>query len=256
MGFLGDHEVAEFGSMADFESGHPTLLASDVASWFTSDQAWLFQAFASQPGSSAFEFDGMATDATATVVSSFTITPDVSEMRTVFEKFDENHDGLICSEDLRSFMSRLGFQMSEDEARLMLDSVDHNRDGRVDFEQFLSLYRALCDGESMASTSASASTSTSSYASAYSPTSDMEVEKHCVYEEDSTLLEAFRVFDKNQDGVITAQELQSVLLDLGMPEGRSLRNCEKMIETVDADGNGVIDISEFKQMMNSSYAFC
>ncbi|PTQ39343.1 hypothetical protein MARPO_0045s0020 [Marchantia polymorpha] len=198
----------------------------------------------------------MATDATATVVSSFTITPDVSEMRTVFEKFDENHDGLICSEDLRSFMSRLGFQMSEDEARLMLDSVDHNRDGRVDFEQFLSLYRALCDGESMASTSASASTSTSSYASAYSPTSDMEVEKHCVYEEDSTLLEAFRVFDKNQDGVITAQELQSVLLDLGMPEGRSLRNCEKMIETVDADGNGVIDISEFKQMMNSSYAFC
>ncbi|KAG6546521.1 hypothetical protein Mapa_012070 [Marchantia paleacea] len=246
--------------MADFESSHPTLLASDVASWFTSDQTWLFQAFASQPSSSPFEFEGMASDTTATVVSSFTITPDVSEMRTVFEKFDENNDGLICSEDLRSFMSRLGFQMSEEEARLMLESVDHNQDGRVDFEEFLSLYKALCDGESMACASASASTSTSSstsaYASASSPNSDMEVEKHCIYEEDSTLLEAFRVFDKNQDGVITAEELQSVLLDLGMPEGRSLRNCEKMIETVDADGNGVIDISEFKQMMNSSYAFC
>ncbi|OAE26761.1 hypothetical protein AXG93_1129s1100 [Marchantia polymorpha subsp. ruderalis] len=120
----------------------------------------------------------------------------------------------------------------KDEAVSMLESVDSNGDGRVDFQEFLSLYRSLCDGD----------------AATPSPSLDDE--------EDETLLEAFRVFDKNMDGFITAEELQTVLLDLGLPEGKSLKNCERMIQSVDVDGNGEIDLREFKEMMSSNYIYC
>lgn len=160
------------------------------------------------------------------------MTWNAAEMKRVFEKVDENNDGLICAQDLLRFMTRLGFQLSQDEAVSMLESVDSNGDGRVDFQEFLSLYRSLCDGD----------------AATPSPSLDDE--------EDETLLEAFRVFDKNMDGFITAEELQTVLLDLGLPEGKSLKNCERMIQSVDVDGNGEIDLREFKEMMSSNYIYC
>ncbi|KAG6546512.1 hypothetical protein Mapa_012061 [Marchantia paleacea] len=168
-----------------------------------------------------------------TRASCSSLTLNAAEMRRVFQKFDENNDGLICAQDLHRFMSRLGFQMSQDEAVSMLESVDSNGDGRVDFQEFLSLYRSLCDEDAATS----------------------DAEKH-TEDEDETLLEAFRVFDKNADGYITAEELQTVLLDLGLPEGRSLKNCERMIQSVDVDGNGEIDIREFKEMMSSKYIYC
>ncbi|OAE23888.1 hypothetical protein AXG93_1948s1020 [Marchantia polymorpha subsp. ruderalis] len=137
-------------------------------------------------------------------VSLESVKSDPEEMRRVFQRFDENTDDRICAKDLRQFMGRLGFHMSEEEAASMLASVDHNGDGSVDFDEFFSLYMSLVEQQTE--------------------------------DEEETLLEAFQVFDKNADGFITAQELQTVLLDLGMPEGKSLKNCEKMIRSVDADG--------------------
>ncbi|KAL3681830.1 hypothetical protein R1sor_024786 [Riccia sorocarpa] len=165
---------------------------------------------------------------------STTLTLDAVEMRRVFHRFDENNDGLICSQDLFRFMTRLGFEMSEEEAVSMLATVDSNRDGCVDFEEFFSLYRSLCDEERK--------------------NSDVET---LTEDDDETLLEAFRIFDKNADGFITAEELQIVLLDLGLPEGKSLKNCKRMIQSVDVDGNGEIDIKEFKEMMmNTKFIRC
>ncbi|KAG6555457.1 hypothetical protein Mapa_002688 [Marchantia paleacea] len=172
---------------------------------------------ASKDYSAAYEFCDKA------AVSLESAKSDPEEMRRVFQRFDENTDDRICAKDLRQFMGRLGFHMSEEEAASMLASVDHNGDGSVDFDEFFSLYMSLVEQQTE--------------------------------DEDKTLLEAFQVFDKNADGFITAQELQTVLLDLGMPEGKSLKNCEKMIRSVDADGNGEIDITEFKQMMRSTMCF-
>ncbi|KAL2620001.1 hypothetical protein R1flu_000206 [Riccia fluitans] len=155
-------------------------------------------------------------------------TVDMEEMRRVFQKFDENNDGLICCKDLFQFMKRLGYDLSEGEAVSMLATVDSNGDGCVDFEEFFALYRSLCDEEANSS--------------------GVETRPE---DDDEALLEAFRIFDKDANGFITAEELQIVLLDLGLPEGKSLKNCQRMIESVDVDGNGEIDIKEFKEMMMS-----
>ncbi|KAG6543061.1 hypothetical protein Mapa_015557 [Marchantia paleacea] len=152
--------------------------------------------------------------------------PDEGEMRRVFEKLDENNDGVICSDELKRFMEKLGFEMSEEDLLTMVKTVDDNGDGTVDFDEFYSLYKQI---------------------------TGVATEKDQAPEdEDDSLLDAFQIFDKDQDGYITAQELQKVLVNLGMPEGNSLKKCQKMIESVDADGNGQVDFKEFKKMMNSN----
>jgi len=60
-------------------------------------------------------------------------------------------------------------------------------------------------------------------------------------------LDAFRVFDLNGDGRITAKELNYVLKELGIKMKK--KDIEKMINELDKDKNGTIEYSEFVQMM-------
>lgn len=69
---------------------------------------------------------------------------------------------------------------------------------------------------------------------------------------EEALLRAFFVFDENKDGLISGLELQQVLLKLGLPEGKSLMGCQKMIERVDSDGNAKVDYIEFNSDAFSS----
>uniref|UniRef100_A0A8I6Y668 EF-hand domain-containing protein n=1 Tax=Hordeum vulgare subsp. vulgare TaxID=112509 RepID=A0A8I6Y668_HORVV len=59
---------------------------------------------------------------------------------------------------------------------------------------------------------------------------------------------AFSLFDKDGDGTITAKELGTVMRSLGQrPSEEELR---EMIAEVDADGNGVVDFSEFLVLLD------
>ncbi|CAA6664898.1 unnamed protein product [Spirodela intermedia] len=62
------------------------------------------------------------------------------------------------------------------------------------------------------------------------------------------LEEAFQIYDLNGDGLISPKELHQVLKKLG--ETCSLRDCSRMISSVDADGDGKVNFQEFKKMMN------
>ncbi|KAH0712551.1 hypothetical protein KY289_008510 [Solanum tuberosum] len=98
----------------------------------------------------------------------------------------------------------------------------------------------------------------------------------------------FQIFDKNDDGHITmnelndslenmgifipdcektckrhsmclikmeTDELKSVLGSLGLKQGGNVEDCRKMINNVDVDGDGRIDFMEFKKMMMRGVGF-
>ncbi|EEC82695.1 hypothetical protein OsI_27359 [Oryza sativa Indica Group] len=72
---------------------------------------------------------------------------------------------------------------------------------------------------------------------------------------DEEMKEAFKVFDVDGDGFISASELQEVLKKLGMPEAGSLANVREMICNVDRDSDGRVDFGEFKCMMQGITVF-
>lgn len=79
--------------------------------------------------------------------------------------------------------------------------------------------------------------------SAGSPTKEC----HLSEEQISELKEAFSLFDQDGDGNITAKELGVVMRSLGQDPTEA--ELQDMINDVDTDGNGTIDLAEFISMM-------
>jgi calmodulin len=64
---------------------------------------------------------------------------------------------------------------------------------------------------------------------------------------DKALMDAFRAFDKNGDGMLSAVELKAAMAGLGNP--LSDPEIEAMIRLADSDGNGKVDYEEFAKML-------
>ncbi|KAF2287792.1 hypothetical protein GH714_002992 [Hevea brasiliensis] len=64
---------------------------------------------------------------------------------------------------------------------------------------------------------------------------------------DEELKEAFKVFDKDQDGYISPDELRHVMINLG--EKLTDEELEQMIKEADLDGDGQVNYEEFVRMM-------
>ncbi|KAK3414862.1 hypothetical protein EUGRSUZ_H00167, partial [Eucalyptus grandis] len=154
------------------------------------------------------------------------------ELKSVFAMFDRNHDGLIAREELGESLRGLGISVSDADLEEAVIGSDTDGDGRLDLDEFCSLLESL-------------STANANEREARRVDGDFcegdgwEVE----------LKEAFDVFDRDRDGVITVEELGLVLSSLGMSQGKRREECQEMIRKVDADGDGMVNFDEFKRMM-------
>ncbi|XP_012570335.1 calmodulin-like protein 3 [Cicer arietinum] len=151
------------------------------------------------------------------VVITKSITMDPNELKRVFQMFDRNDDGRITKKELNDSLENLGIFIPDKELSQMIEKIDVNRDGCVDIEEFRELYESIMNGREE--------------------------------EEEEDMREAFNVFDQNGDGFISVEELRSVLVTLGLKQGRTVEDCKKMIGKVDVDGDGLVDYKEFVQMM-------
>ncbi|XP_011629231.1 probable calcium-binding protein CML23 [Amborella trichopoda] len=142
--------------------------------------------------------------------------PNREEMKKVFEKFDTDSDGKISVEELVRVLKALDkddsapkAEVHKREAEKMMDVVDKNHDGFIDFDGFMDVHRKGV----------------------------MSCE----------ILGAFRMFDIDGNGRIGANELFKALGRLG--ENCTLEECQRMVRALDSDGDGYVDIDEFMAMM-------
>ncbi|KAJ3997617.1 calmodulin [Lentinula boryana] len=112
---------------------------------------------------------------------------------------------MITTKELGTVMRSLGQNPTEAELQEMINEVDTDGNGFVDFPEFLSMMaRKMKDIDS-----------------------------------EEEIKEAFRVFDKDGNGFISAAELRHVMTNLG--EKLTEDEVDEMMREADQDGNGTID---------------
>ncbi|XP_019493370.1 PREDICTED: calmodulin-like [Hipposideros armiger] len=139
----------------------------------------------------------------------------VAEFKEVFSMFDKDGDGTITTKEFGTVMRSLGKNPTEAELQAMINEVDADGNGTIDFPEFLTMMaRKMKD------------------------TSNIE-----------EIRAAFRVFDKDGNGLISAAELRYVMMNFG--EKLTEEEVDEMIREVDIDGDGQIKYEEFVQMMTA-----
>ncbi|KAG0576460.1 hypothetical protein KC19_5G081900 [Ceratodon purpureus] len=143
------------------------------------------------------------------------------ELSETFRYFDKNGDGKISAAELGEVLRALGIKSTDEELDAMVREVDCDKDGFIDVQEFVQLNKLVSEATEG--------------------------------EDDETkfMQEAFHVFDIDGDGYICAGELYRVLSGLG-EAGLTVEQCGTMIQNVDKDGNGLVDFSEFKCLMQDT----
>ncbi len=66
---------------------------------------------------------------------------DVDELKQAFEVFDKDGDGNITAKELEIVMKALGENIDRETIDLMMESVDTDKNGFIDFEEFKKMMR-------------------------------------------------------------------------------------------------------------------
>ncbi|XP_052767660.1 calmodulin-like [Mya arenaria] len=139
----------------------------------------------------------------------------IAEFKEAFSLFDKNGDGTISSKELGIVMRSLGQNPTEAELQDMINEVDADGNGTIDFPEFLTMMSRKLN--------------------------DMDGEEE--------LREAFKTFDRDGNGYISAAELRHVMTNLG--EKLTDEEVDEMIREADIDGDGQVNYDEFVTMMTS-----
>jgi len=139
---------------------------------------------------------------------------EIKAYKDVFALFDKDSSGTITAQELGEIMKSLGQNPSDSELQDMINEVDVDHSGSIDFDEFLKMMSTTVKAQDFAHETRA----------------------------------AFNVFDKDGSGTISADELRQVMKSLG--ENLTDEEIDEMIREADKDRNGTIDYEEFVQLLS------
>lgn len=142
------------------------------------------------------------------------------DLKAAFTMFDKNGDQKISESELLQVMEYLGLKTTEKEVKAMIQVVDKNRNGYVDYDEFIQM---------MTQTNI----------------------KPLTAEEE--LKKTFDIFDIDRNGFICADEIKTTMLNLG--ENLTDDEVRDMIKAADKNGDGKIDLNEFSGLLSGASIF-
>uniref|UniRef100_A0A1A9UW97 EF-hand domain-containing protein n=1 Tax=Glossina austeni TaxID=7395 RepID=A0A1A9UW97_GLOAU len=161
----------------------------------------------------------------------------IAEFKEAFSLFDKDGDGTITTKELGTVMRSLGQNPTEAELQDMINEVDADGEGLI--------LEIVTKGRVMTITRQS---DTSSIFSPSNGTIDfpefltMMARKMKDTDSEEEIREAFRVFDKDGNGFISAAELRHVMTNLG--EKLTDEEVDEMIREADIDGDGQVNYED------------
>ena len=138
---------------------------------------------------------------------------EIENLKKAFEAFDNCKDGQITYEELRQGLLQLKtHKLNENDIIQLFKSIDVDQNGKIDYTEFLAATIQRVN-----------------------------------YLKNERLYEAFCMFDKDNSGSITKEELLKAL----KAEKSQEKEIEKYIKAVDKNGDGKIDYKEFLELMGA-----
>jgi calcium-dependent protein kinase len=138
----------------------------------------------------------------------------IKSLRETFMTLDDNGDGLLTIVELKEGLAKCNLTDIPADLQEILDDVDSDGSGVIDYTEFLA---ATLDKK--------------------------------VYMQEDVCWSAFRLFDRDGDGKITAAELAVVLKDDSVAQQAQIQDMANLMKELDANGDGEIDFDEFMAMM-------
>ena len=135
----------------------------------------------------------------------------IAEYKEAFDMFDKDGSGTISVTEIVKIMKNFGYPIKKSEAQKMVQDIDENSDGEIDFEEFVTL---------------------------------MEKQTNTVEETDEELvLRAFKSFDKDHDGKITNYEFKYILTQMG--DKFTEDEVNQLFKECNLDINGTLNYQDF-----------
>eukprot|EP00440_Ansanella_granifera_P010948 gb/GFBE01011872.1/.p1 GENE.gb/GFBE01011872.1/~~gb/GFBE01011872.1/.p1 ORF type:complete len:500 (+),score=152.57 gb/GFBE01011872.1/:1-1500(+) len=138
----------------------------------------------------------------------------IKQLREMFMMIDGNGDGFLTVNELKEGLAKCGLKEIPPDLQQIMQEVDSDGSGMIDYTEFLA---ATLDKR--------------------------------MYIQEDVCWSAFRVFDRNQDGKISREELQNVLCSNDVEKVIGAKAVADLMNEVDGNGDGHIDFQEFMEMM-------
>lgn len=138
---------------------------------------------------------------------------EISDLIDIFNTLDTNGDGEISYEEFQVGVSKLSEKNAKD-IKEVFGKIDSDHNGSINYTEFIAATMS-----------------------------------QKIYLKEEKIYQAFKLFDKNGDGFITAANIKDVL---GHHENFDVdpKVWEEMIAGADINGDGVIDYNEFIALMS------
>jgi len=167
----------------------------------------------------SFGFETKLQEATwVFLVSYFSTKEEKEKLLQTFKALDLDNDGQLTKEELKQgYVKIMGMsnELAEEEAEKTMRTLDTNKSGSIDYSEFV----------------------------------NATIGRNNLLTKER-LEAAFKIFDKNGDGRISAEEMR-FLFNEGKTQGIPEEIWNKWIDEVDKNSDGGINLEEFKDMMFS-----
>ena len=137
----------------------------------------------------------------------------IADCKEAFSLFDKNDDGSITCDELRTVMTSLGENPTTSDLEEMIQEVDSDGNGKIEFSEFLTMMTRKMGTRSF----------------------------------NDEALEAFKVLDKDGSGSISESELRQIMNNIG--EDVTDEEIKEMMNEADLDGDGQVSFKEFAAMI-------